>query len=197
MEITAKLVKELRDKTGVGLMECKKALKDANGDIETAIKNLRTSGLAKAEKKAERESNEGIIHSYIHPGAKLGVLLKLACESDFVAKTDDFIDLANKIAMHIAATDPLAISEDDLDPKLVEKEKEIYKERALKAGKPEKIVDKIVEGQLKKYFTENCLLSQPFIMNEDMTIKELISDAVLKLGENINIKEFARFSIGK
>ncbi|MBN2017777.1 MAG: translation elongation factor Ts [Candidatus Cloacimonetes bacterium] len=196
MEITAKLVKELRDKTGVGLMECKKALKDADGNLEEAVKILRTSGLAKAEKKSERESNEGIIHAYIHPGAKLGVLVKIACESDFVAKTDDFTELANKIAMHIAATDPLAIAEEDLDPKLVEAEKEIYRERALKAGKPENIVDKIVEGQIKKYYTENCLLSQPFIMNEDITVKELISDAVLKLGENINIKKYARYHIG-
>ncbi len=196
MEITAKQVKELRDKTNVGLMECKKALSEAKGNIDEAVKILRKKGIAKAEKKASRDSSEGIIHTYIHPGSKLGVLLELSCETDFVARTDDFKEMANQIAMHIAATNPMAISEDDIDPKIIEEEKEIYKEQALAAGKPEKIVDKIVEGRLKKYYTENCLLDQPLVMDEDITIKELISNAVLKLGENITIKRFARYQIG-
>ncbi|HHE41006.1 MAG TPA: translation elongation factor Ts, partial [Candidatus Cloacimonetes bacterium] len=134
--------------------------------------------------------------AYIHPGAKLGVLLELGCETDFVARTDDFQEMANQIAMHIAATNPMAISEENIDPKIIAEEKEIYKEQALAAGKPENIVDKIVEGRLKKYYTENCLLDQPLVMDEDITIKELISNAVLKLGENISIKRFARFQIG-
>ncbi|MBC8382980.1 MAG: translation elongation factor Ts [Candidatus Cloacimonetes bacterium] len=196
MEITAKQVKELRDKTNVGLMECKKALAESNGNIDEAVKILRKKGIAKAEKKASRDSSEGIIHAYIHPGAKLGVLLELSCETDFVARTDDFKEMANQIAMHIAATNPMALSEEDVDPKIIEDEKEIYKEQALAAGKPEKIVDKIVEGRLKKYYTENCLLDQPLVMDEDITIKELISNAVLKLGEKITIKRFARYQIG-
>jgi len=196
MEITAKQVKELRDKTNVGLMECKKALAESNGNIDEAVKILRKKGIAKAEKKASRDSSEGIIYAYIHPGSKLGVLLELSCETDFVARTDDFKKMANQIAMHIAATNPMAISEDDIDPKIIEDEKEIYKEQALAAGKPEKIVDKIVEGRLKKYYTENCLLDQPLVMDEDITIKELISNAVLKLGENISIKRIVRYQIG-
>jgi len=197
MEITVKDIKKLRDKTNVGLMDCKKALKEANGDMDEAVQILRKKGIAKAEKKAEREASEGLIYAYIHPGSKLGVLLELSCETDFVARNEKFEELAKKIAMHIAAADPLALQEEDLDSKLVENEKEIYKEQAEAAGKPEKIIDKIVEGRMNKFFEENCLLKQALVMNEDITIEQLINDAVLSFGENIYINRYTRYKIGE
>ncbi len=196
MKITAKDVKKLRDKTNVGLMDCKKALKEADGNLEKAVEILRKKGYAKAEKKSEREVSEGIVYSYIHPGEKLGVLLELACETDFVARNEQFVELAKKIAMHIAATDPLAISKDGIDEKIVEKEKEIYKAQALEAGKPEKIVDKIVKGRINKFFKQNCLLNQPLVMDEDFTVEQIIKDAVMSFGENIKISRFSRYEIG-
>ena len=197
MEITAKMVKELRDKTKVGLMDCKKALSNAKGDINEAIKILRKKGIAKAAEKSTREAKEGIIYSYIHPGSKIGVLLELSCETDFVARNEKFIELAKKIAMHIAATNPLSISQEDIDQKVIEEEKEIYTAQALNSGKPEKIVDKIVEGRLKKFYKENCLLNQALVMDENITIQQLLTESIVEFGENISISRFARFQIGK
>lgn len=196
-EITAAMVKELREKTGAGMMDCKKALQEAEGDFEKAVELLRKKGIAKAAKRAEREANEGVVTAYIHPGSKLGALVEVNCETDFVAKTDDFQEFAKNIAMHIAASNPLAISREDLDQTLLEKEKEIYREQALASGKPEHIVDKIVEGRLEKYFSEVCLLEQPYVKDPDKTIKELLTETIAKVGENINIKRFARFRIGE
>lgn len=197
MEITAKMVKELRDKTKVGLMDCKKALNDANGDIDEAIKILRKKGIAKAAEKSTRKAKEGIIYSYIHPGSKIGVLLELSCETDFVARTEKFNELAKKIAMHIAATNPLSISQEGIDQKVIEEEKEIYTAQALNSGKPEKIIDRIVEGKLKKFYKENCLLNQALVMDEKITIQQLLTESVVEFGENISISRFARFRIGK
>ena len=197
MEISAKMVKELRDKTNVGLMDCKKALNEANGDIKEAIKILRKKGIAKAAEKSTRKAKEGLICSYIHPGSKIGVLLELSCETDFVARTEKFQELAKKIAMHIAATNPMGISPEDIEQKVIDEEREIYKAQALNSGKPEKIVDKIIEGRLKKFYTENCLLNQALVMDENITIQQLLTESITEFGENISISRFARFQIGK
>ena len=197
MKITAKMVKELRDKTNAGLMDCKEALKEANGDTDKAVKILRENGVVKAAKKATREAKEGIIYSYIHPGSKIGVLLELNCETDFVAKNEKFQKLAKNISMHITATNPLAITTEDIDQKIIDEEKEIYKKQALKSGKPEKIIDKIVEGRLQKFFKENCLLKQPLIMNEEKTVEQILTEVVVEFGENISIGRFSRFQIKK
>ncbi len=197
MEISAKKVKELRDKTNVGFMDCKKALNEANGNIKEAVKILRKKGIAKAAEKSSREAKEGIIYSYIHPGSKIGVLLELNCETDFVARTDKFKELAKKIAMHIAATNPMAITKEGIDQKIIDEEKEIYKAQALNSGKPEKIVNKIIEGRLKKFYMENCLLNQPLVMDENKTIQQFLTESIVEFGENIFINKFARFQIGK
>tara|TARA_A100001011_G_C14214331_1_gene801328 strand:+ start:752 stop:1351 length:600 start_codon:yes stop_codon:yes gene_type:complete len=197
MEITAALVKELRDRSGVGMMECKKALVETGGNIDKAFDYLRKAGAAKALKKEGREAKEGVVLSYIHPGAKLGVLLELNCETDFVAKTDDFVNLGNDIAMHIAATDPLAVSSDDISNEIIEKEKEIYAEQAKKTNKPAEIIEKMVEGRLKKFFKENVLVEQDFVKDPNKTIKDIITDTVGKLGENIVITRFKRFQLGE
>ena len=197
MEITAALVKELRDRSGVGMMECKKALVETGGNIDKAFDYLRKAGAAKALKKEGREAKEGVVLSYIHPGAKLGVLLELNCETDFVAKTDDFVNLGNDIAMHIAATDPLAVSSDNISNEIIEKEKEIYTEQAKKTNKPAEIIEKMVEGRLKKFFKENVLVEQDFVKDPNKTIKDIITDTVGKLGENIVITRFKRFQLGE
>ncbi|MCK4358872.1 MAG: translation elongation factor Ts [Candidatus Cloacimonetes bacterium] len=197
MEITAKMVKELRDKTKVGLMDCKKALNEAKGDIDEAIKILRKKGIAKAAEKSTRKAKEGIIYSYIHPGSKIGVLLELSCETDFVARNEKFKKLTKKIAMHIAATNPLSISQEDINQKVIEEEKEIYTAQAINSGKPEKIIDRIVEGRLKKFYKENCLLNQALVMDENITIQQLLTESIVEFGENISISRFARFQIGK
>ena len=197
MEITAALVKELRDRSGVGMMECKKALVETGGNIDKAFDYLRKAGAAKALKKEGREAKEGVVLSYIHPGAKLGVLLELNCETDFVAKTDDFVNLGNDIAMHIAATDPLAVSSDNISNEIIEKEKEIYTEQAKKTNKPAEIIEKMVEGRLKKFFKENVLIEQDFVKDPNKTIKDIITDTVGKLGENIVITRFKRFQLGE
>jgi len=196
MNISAKMVMELRAKTNVGMMDCKKALVETNGDIEAAIKYLREKGISKAAKKAERETKEGRIHSYIHGNGKIGVMLEVNCETDFVAKNEKFIKFCKDIAMHIAASNPLAISEENLDPKTIESEKEIYRNKALNDGKPEKIVDKIVEGQIRKFKKENCLLDQEFIKDSDKTIKDLLNEIIMTLGENIKINRFVLYSLG-
>ena len=197
MEITAALVKELRDRSGVGMMECKKALVETGGNIDKAFDYLRKAGAAKALKKEGREAKEGAVISYIHPGAKLGVLLELNCETDFVAKTEDFVNLGNNIAMHIAATDPLAVSSEDISDEVIAKEKEIYSDQAKKTNKPAEIIEKMVEGRLKKFFKENVLIEQDFVKDPNKTIKDIITDTVGKLGENIVVSRFGRFQLGE
>ncbi len=197
MEITAALVKELRDRSGVGMMECKKALVETGGNIDKAFDYLRKAGAAKALKKEGREAKEGVVISYIHPGAKLGVLLELNCETDFVAKTEDFVNLGNDIAMHIAATDPLAVTSEDISSEVIEKEKEIYSDQAKKTNKPAEIIEKMVEGRLKKFYKENVLIEQDFVKDPNKTIKDSITDTVGKLGENIVVSRFGRFQLGE
>ena len=197
MSVDAKLVKNLRDRTGAGMMDCKKALVEAKGDVDLALDLLRKSGIAKAEKKSTRAANEGIIFSYIHHGSKLGVLIELGCETDFVAKTEGFNELAGNIAMQVAASNPLAVDESGLDKKTLDKEKEIFIEQAKSSGKPDNVIDKIVEGKLNKFIEDNCLLHQSFVKNPDMTISQLVQEAVAKLGENITINRFVRFALGE
>jgi elongation factor Ts len=196
MEISAKTVMELRAKTNAGMMDCKKALKETNGDMEAAIKYLREKGISKAASKAERATKEGRVYSYIHGQGKIGVMVEINCETDFVARTDQFIELCKDIAMHIAAANPLAISEKDLDENLIESEKEIFRNKALNEGKPEKIVDKIVDGQIAKYKKQICLMDQEFVKDPDMTIQDVMHNAIAKLGENMQISRFVRYSLG-
>ena len=197
MSIDASVVKELRDKTGAGMMDCKKALVETSGNIDKAVDYLRKSGIAKAEKKGDRTAKEGLVFSYIHHGGRLGVLVELNCETDFVAKTDGFSDLAHNIAMQIAATNPLSVSREDIDQKLLDKEKEIFTDQAKESGKPKEIIGKIVEGRVEKFYAESCLIEQQFIKDPDRKIGDLITDAVSTLGENIVINRFSRFSVGE
>ncbi|MBD3274939.1 MAG: translation elongation factor Ts [Candidatus Marinimicrobia bacterium] len=197
MGISAQEVKKLRDKTGAGMMDCKKALQESDGDLDKATDILRRQGIAKAEKKSGRTANEGQIASYIHPGGRIGVMLEINCETDFVAKTDDFQNLANDVAMQIAAMSPVAVDREDIDETLIEKEKTIYHEQAKDEGKPEHIIEKIVDGRLEKYFAEVVLLEQPFVKDTDKTIGQLITDAVAKLGENISVNRFVRYELGE
>jgi len=196
-EIDAKLVQKLRKMTGVGMMDCKKALKETEGDIEAAVDYLRKTGIAKAAKRSDREATDGRVHSYIHPGAKVGVLVEINSETDFVARTDDFIEFCNDIAMHIAAKDPLAVTVEEIPDETIEREKAIYKEQALATGKPEKFIDKIVEGKLEKFYDEKVLLRQAFVKNTEKSINDLLMDLIAKLGENIQVARFARFKIGE
>jgi len=196
MEITASMVKELREKTGAGMMECKKALVEAGGDMEEAIKYLREKGIAKASLKADRVTKEGIISSYIHAGNKIGVLLELNCETDFVARTDEFQNLAKDICMQIAASNPRYVSRDSVPEDVIASEKEIYIAQAKQEGKPDKMLDKIAEGKLNRFFGEVCLLEQPFIKDTDKSIDDIIKMAISKIGENITIGRFIRFEVG-
>lgn len=196
-EITAAMVKELRDKTGSGMMDCKRALAENAGDIEKSLDYLRKKGLAKAQKRAGRATSEGVVFSYIHQGSKLGVMVEINCESDFVAKTDDFLEFAKNVAMHIAATNPGGLNPEDIPEEIVAREREIYRSQALEQGKPENIVDKIVEGQVQRFFKESCLMSQPYIRDPKKTIAEITTEAIAKIGENIQIKRFVRFQIGE
>jgi elongation factor Ts len=195
-EISASLVKQLRERTGAGMMECKSALTEAKGDIAEAEVVLRKRGIASAGKKASRTTKQGVVGSYIHAGAQLGVLVEVNCESDFVARTDDFQELVRDIAMHIAATDPQFIRKEDVSPEVIEKEKEIQKARVIAEGKPEKIADKIVEGRMSKFYEEVCLLEQPFVKENTVTVDQVIKTKIAKLGENIAISRFARFKVG-
>ncbi len=197
MSITAGMVKELRERTGAGMMECKKALTETNGDIEKAIDALRTSGAAKAAKRAGREATEGVIGSYIHMGGKIGVLVEVNCETDFVARNEIFQTLVRDIAMHIAAANPLSVDETGIAPEVLEREKAIFIEQVKSEGKPEKIWDKIVDGKVKKFFAENTLMDQAFVKNPDMTIRQLMIDASGKTGENLVIRRFTRFLVGE
>ena len=194
--ISAAQVKELRQKTGAPMMDCKQALEEAKGDLEKAIVHLRKKGVATAAKKATRVTSEGSVASYIHAGGKIGVLVEVNCESDFVARTDDFKDLVHDIAMHIAASDPKFIRREDVTPEAYEREKEIYREQAKATGKPQNVVEKIVEGKMGKFYEEVCLYDQPFIKEQTITVSQLIASKVGKLGENISVRRFARFKVG-
>ena len=196
MSISAAQVKELRDRSGVGMMDCKKALVESNGDLDKAFDFLRKAGIAKAQKKAGRSAKEGSVISYIHPGSKLGVLLEINCETDFVANTDDFQQLGKDVAMHIAASNPLSVDIDDISKDVVSKEKEIYLDQAKQQNKPPEILEKMVEGRIKKFYKENVLMEQQFVKDPDKTIKDLITEAVGKLGENIVLTRFMRFQLG-
>ncbi len=196
-KISADMVKQLREKTGAGIMDCKEALGECGADMDKSVEYLRKKGLATAAKRAGRELSEGLVHAYIHTGGKLGVLVEVNCETDFVAKNEDFADLAKNIAMHIAASSPLGIRPEDVPPEVVEKEKEIYKAQALESGKPENVVDKIVEGKLAKFFKESCLMNQPYVRNPDITVADLLNEAIAKIGENITVRRFTRYQIGE
>jgi elongation factor Ts len=195
-EISAAMVKQLREKSGAGIMDCKHALAECDGDFEKASDFLRKKGLATAQKRAGRATKEGAVQAYIHMGGKIGVLVEINCETDFVAKTDDFMAFVKNIAMHIAATNPVGILQEDVSPEVIEKEKEIYRAQALEMGKPEKMIDKIAEGKLNKFFKESCLMNQVYVRDPNMTIQDYLNDVIAKTGEKINIRRFARFQVG-
>lgn len=197
MEITAKMVKELRDKTGAGMMDCKKALGKTEGDFEKAVEFLREAGIAKASKKEGRQTAEGVIATYVHTGDKLAVMVEINCETDFVARTDDFKAFARDIAMHVAASNPTCVSREELDQDMLAKEREIYKQMALNEGKPEKIIDKIVDGKIEKFYSEVVLLEQPFVKDSEKTVEQVVKAMIGQLGENMGIKRFARFRLGE
>jgi elongation factor Ts len=195
--ISATLVKQLREKTGAGMMDCKQALTDCEGNIDKAVDFLRKKGLATAQKRAGRALTEGTVQSYIHMGGKLGVLVEVNCETDFVAKNEDFVNFARNIAMHIAASNPLGIRPEDIPEAIVNREREIYQAQTLELGKPENVVAKIVEGKLNKFFKENCLLNQPYVRDPDLTVEDLLNELIAKIGENITIRRFVRFQTGE
>src|SRR5499427_3604842 len=197
VEISAKLVKELRDRTNAGFNDCRAALIEAGGDIEKAIAVLRKKGQAAAAKKATRAASEGLVGSYIHAGGKIGVLVEINCESDFVARTEAFQQLTHDVAMHVAALDPRYVRREEVTAEMLDKEREIYKAQALATGKPEQVVEKIVAGKMEKFYEENCLYEQHYIKDESLTIGEMITQAIAKLGENISIRRFARFKVGE
>jgi elongation factor Ts len=196
-EISPKMVMELRQRTGVGMMECKKALAESNGDIDLAIETLRKKGAAKAASKAERAASEGVVESYIHPGGRVGVLVEINCETDFVARTDDFQALARNVAMHVAALNPLAVRREEVSPELAAAERAIYTELVRAEGKPEAMIEKIVEGKMNKWFAEIVLLEQPYVKDDKKSVGELMQEAVTKMGENIQIRRFAKFRLGQ
>ena len=197
MAIDAQTVKQLRDKTGAGMMDCKNALTESNGDLDGAVDHLRKSGAAKAEKKGERETKEGLVYSYIHAGGRLGVMIEVNCETDFVAKTDGFIELAHNLAMQIAATNPISLDKDSASTDVVAKEKEIYTDQAKSSGKPDNIIEKMVEGRLSKFYQENCLMEQAYIKDSDKKVVDLMTETIATLGENITISQFTRFAVGE
>lgn len=194
--VSAAMVKELRARSGAGIMDCKEALKECNADMDKAADFLRKKGLATAKKRAGREASEGVVQSYIHMGGKIGVLVEVNCETDFVAKTDDFQEFAKNIAMHIAATNPLGVVPEDITEEVIEKEKEIYRAQALEMGKPEKMLDKIIEGKMTKFYKESCLMNQMYVRDTSLTISDVLNDMIAKTGEKITINRFARFQIG-
>jgi len=197
MEISIELVKDLRQRTGAGIVDCKAALQEAGGSIEAAIDYLRKKGLATAAKKAGRIATDGLVASYIHAGGKMGVLVEINCETDFVAKTGDFQEFVKNMAMHVAAANPQFIRREDVPSEVLEKEKDIYRTQALDSGKPAKVIDKIVEGKLERFYSEACLLEQTYIRDSDVTVKEVLDGMIGKLGENITIRRFARFQLGE
>ena len=197
MSISAAMVKELRVKTGTGMMDCKEALVESNGDFDKAVEYLRKKGMSAATKRSSKVAKDGAIASYIHMGGKIGVMVEINCETDFVAKTDDFQALAKGIAMHIAASNPLYLKPEDVPEDILEKEKDIYKDQALAEGKPEKIIDRIISGKLKKYYEDVCLLQQKFVKDPDISVETLVNNMIAKSGENIVLKRFARFQLGE
>ena len=196
MNITSQMVKEQRDKTNAGMMDCKKALMEVEGDMEKAVDFLRQKGLAVAAKRAGKDAKEGIVEAYIHAGGKLGVLVEVTCETDFVAKTDDFKTFARDVAMHIAAANPVAIRREEVPEDILTREREIYINQAVESGKPQQIAEKMVTGKMEKYLAEICLLEQKFVKNPDLSMQDLLNDLVVKMGENISIKSFTRYQIG-
>ena len=196
MKITSQMVKELRDKTNAGMMDCKRALGETEGDLEKAVDLLRQKGLAVAAKRADRATSEGVVECYIHAGGKIGVMVEVGCETDFVAKTDDFQAFAKDIAMHVAAVSPVSVTREEVPAEMVEREKDIYINQAKDSGKPENIIEKIVSGKIEKYLSEICLMDQKFVKNPDITIQDLLNELIAKMGENISVKRFARFQIG-
>jgi len=197
MPITANTVKELRDKTGAGMMDCKHALEESQGDVDKAVEILRKKGLAALSKRAGKETSEGVIGSYIHPGERLGVLVEVNCETDFVARTTDFRGFVKEICMQVAAANPLVVQREELPEEDVEREREIYRDQARSQGKPDKIIDKIVDGKMEKYYGEVCLLDQAYIKDGDKKVSQLLEDIRMKVGENLHIKRFARFRVGE
>ncbi len=196
-EIRAAMVKQLREKTGVGIMDCKEALSECNSDTDKAIDFLRKKGLATAQKRAGRGTSEGLIQAYIHTGGKIGVLVEINCETDFVAKNDDFKEFAKNMALHIAATNPVGISPEEVPQTIIEREKDIYRAQAQEIGKPEKMIDKIAEGKLNKFYKDSCLLLQPYVRDPSVSIQDVLNDLIVKIGENITIKRFSRIQIGE
>ena len=197
MEINAAQVKGLREKTGVGIMDCKKALRECNGDVDKAVDYLRKKGIATAQKRGGRATSEGQIQSYVHAGGKIGVLVEVNCETDFSAKTDDFSEFVRSLAMQIAATNPVSIDREGVPSDTLEKEKEIYSTQAKESGKPEKVIEKIVEGKIKKFYSEVCLLEQAYVKNPDLTILDLLNEMMAKTGENVIIRRFVRYQLGE
>lgn len=197
MAITAQLVKELRERTGAGMMDCKKALQEADGDLDAAVDFLRKSGVVAAAKRAGRIAAEGTVLSYIHAGGKIGVLVEVNCETDFVARTDDFQNLVKDIAMHIAAADPRFVEREEVTESVVEKEREIYRDQALQSGRPENVIDRIVNGKMEKFFSQNVLTEQPFVKDSDRTVGQLVTEAMTTMGEKIKIRRFERFVLGE
>ena len=196
MTIDASIVKDLRSRTGAGIMDCKEALLDSDGNVEKAVDFLRKKGITKAEKKAGREADQGVVLSYIHPGNRIGVLVEVNCETDFVAKTDGFQMFVKNIAMQIAATNPLSVTRDGIDSVVVDKEKEIFTEQAKLSGKPDNVLEKIIEGRIEKFYQEICLLEQSFIKDSDKSVKDILMETIATLGENISIARFSRFEVG-
>lgn len=197
MQITSDVVKKLRDKTGVGMMDCKKALEETNGDFEKAVEALRKKGIDVANKRSGRQASQGTVAAYIHMGGKIGVLVEVNCESDFVAKSDNFNNFVKDVSMQIAAANPEWVTRDEVPQEVLDKEKEILKEQALKTGKPEKVIDKIVEGKLIKFYSERCLIDQPFVKDQDRTIKQLLEELMAKTGEKCLIRRFVRYQVGE
>ena len=197
MTIDAKIVKELRDKTGAGMMDCKRALVETDGDLEKAVEALRKAGVTKAQKKGVRSAREGLVYSYIHHGGRLGVLVEVNCETDFVAKTDGFKELVHNLAIQIAATNPVSVSREQVPEELVKSEQDIYTEQAKNSKKPDKVIEKIVSGKMDKYFQEICLLEQPFIKDPDKIVKDLITESIATLGENISVGRYIRYAVGE
>ena len=197
MEVSASMVKDLREKTGAGMMDCKKALAESGGNFEKAVDYLRQKGLATAARRAGKVASEGQIGSYVHAGGKIGVMVEVNCETDFVAKTDDFQAFAKDVAMHIAASSPLYVQRENVPPEALEREREIYRAQARESGKPEKIMEKIVEGKLEKYYSEVCLLEQPFVKDPDRTVQDLLNGLIGKLGEKVEIRRFIRYQVGE
>ncbi len=197
MAITAELVKELRERSGAGMMDCKKALTESDGDMDKAITILRERGIAKAASKSSRETKEGLIGTYVHPGDKLAVMIEVQCETDFVARTDDFRELVKHLAMHVAAANPIVVRREELNEEQMAKEREIYRHQTLNEGKPEKIVDKIVEGRMEKWYSEVALMEQAYVRDPEVTIQDLIKNTIAKIGENIVVRRFARYRLGE